>query len=405
MILRVQVDGPAADGVLVALFRRRSPDFIGSVTAAVQRQAGGRPFAYDPVAGRIQVDQSMIDLADVRTEWETRPDHDRDAWLETRIADLLTRSDATVRPADEHLVLAVRSRAEIESHRIASLRRGPHADVIPSISLTDELAITVVAEHDRLVSPITESMLTQWGLTFRDVFPIGLTSLAARPHDGWMLGEDRIAHTAIGDPHAASRFCIPGELEALDFGAPVESFVVLASHRDRAFVCPADDERAVAGLFERALSDPNRSGLLSTVPVVGRAGYWDRLELGPDHPAYLPWRRLTRMDAERSANDLAPAIQHLVGEEIFVASVVFRDSPRRGLETVTTWTEGVPCLLPKTDAIAFARSTATEPLVVPWEAAVDAVGAMMEPTMHHPPRFRVGMFPDQLELMQLAAAV
>ena len=150
---------------------------------------------------------------------------------------------------------------------------------------------------------------------------------------------------------------MPGELEALDFGEHDGDFVVLVSHRDRALVCPADDERAIVSLFERALSDPNRTDLVSTWPIVGRAGYWQRLELTHEHPAYLPWRRLTRMDVERTANDLAPSLQHLVGEEIFVASVVFRDSPRRGLETLTTWTEGVPSLLPRTDAIAFARST------------------------------------------------
>ena len=355
------------------IFRRKSPDFIAAVTATVQRQAGGRPFAYDPVAKRIQVDQSLIELEGVRAEWLARPESDRDNWLENRVADLLSSTDTAIRPDQDQLVLAVRSRAELEAHRVASLRRGPLADVIPSLELTPELAVTVVAEHDRIVAPITESMLKNWDMTFRDIFPLALRTLADRTHGGWMLGEDRVAHTAVGDPHAATRFCVPGELESLDFGDHDGSFVVLVSHRDRALVCPADDERAIVSLFERALSDPNRTDLVSTWPIVGKAGYWERLELAPDHPAYLPWRRLTRMDVERTANDLAPSIQHLIGEEIFVASVVFRDSPRRGLETITTWTEGVPSLLPKTDAIAFTRSTGTEPLIVPWEAAEQAV--------------------------------
>ncbi len=371
----------------------------------MQRQAGGRPFAYDPVARRIQVDHRLIAIEDVREEWERRPDHDRQSWLESRIADLLTQNSTVERPDDDHLLLALRSRSELEGHRIAGLRGGPTGESVPALDLTPDVALTVVAEHDRIVIPITDVMLDEWGLQFRDAFPVALNSLRSRHHNGWSVGADSVAITAVDDLHAAARFCIPGELEALEFGRPVESFVVIPSHRHRCVVCPADDPRAIVAAFERVLADPDRSALVCSWPLVGRNGNWARLELPPEHPGYLGWRRLTRMQIERTANDLAPAVQDLVGEEIFVASVVFRESSRRGLETVTTWTEGVPSLLPRTDAIAFARSTATEPLVVPWDAAHAVVGSMMEPTMHQPERYRVQSFPEQTVLMQLAAAV
>jgi hypothetical protein len=43
-------------------------------------------------------------------------------------------------------------------------------------------------------------------------------------------------------------------------------------------------------------------------------------------------------------------------------------------------------------------------IFVPWDAAVAALSALMEPTDHVPPRFRASRFPDADQWAALAAA-
>jgi hypothetical protein len=70
------------------------------------------------------------------------------------------------------------------------------------------------------------------------------------------------------------------------------------------------------------------------------------------------------------------------------------------VSSISTWTEGVPTLLPRTDQISLVSDPENNPRVtfVSWERVFDKVGEAMKPQGVKPERWLVERFPTALEL-------
>ena len=73
------------------------------------------------------------------------------------------------------------------------------------------------------------------------------------------------------------------------------------------------------------------------------------------------------------------------------------------LRTWAVWADGVDTLLPATDfvALAWRSGEADRHVLVPWADALRLAGALMQPSGHAPPPWRVRAFPDAALLAEL----
>jgi hypothetical protein len=77
--------------------------------------------------------------------------------------------------------------------------------------------------------------------------------------------------------------------------------------------------------------------------------------------------------------------------------------PEQLRTSACTWTRDMPSLWPKTDLLYFADPASLDPpITVSWDAAMPVVGALMQRTEDHPPRYLVESFPNAVQLAQLA---
>ena len=89
-------------------------------------------------------------------------------------------------------------------------------------------------------------------------------------------------------------------------------------------------------------------------------------------------------------------------EDVFVASYVAVQREDGTITSYSTWTDGVPTWLPKTDDVALVGGNPEDPTVlrVPWEAME---GMLRELPDVYPPRFETGDWPDAADLEKLRA--
>jgi hypothetical protein len=93
-------------------------------------------------------------------------------------------------------------------------------------------------------------------------------------------------------------------------------------------------------------------------------------------------------------------------QELFPSAFVVVQSKDFRLATTCTWTEGVDCLLPKTDSIAFARvnpdgKSANVVAEASWEEVQAILPEQMTDLEMFPPRFQTSGFPSAQQIKKL----
>jgi hypothetical protein len=88
------------------------------------------------------------------------------------------------------------------------------------------------------------------------------------------------------------------------------------------------------------------------------------------------------------------------GVGAFVASFSAVEKQGTGeLVSYCVWGNGVDALLPVTQKIIFFRELGERPAAIgEFDRVREVAGALMEPTDHYPPRYRVREFPDEAAL-------
>jgi hypothetical protein len=71
--------------------------------------------------------------------------------------------------------------------------------------------------------------------------------------------------------------------------------------------------------------------------------------------------------------------------------------------TITTWTDGVRALLPRTHRIAIGKLESPDAIaMVPWSDVIELAGELLSPVADlYPPRWEVTSFPDDATLERL----
>jgi hypothetical protein len=269
-------------------------------------------------------------------------------------------------------------------------------------AVTDSVMVGLMWDRTHSMLSLPESLLRQWDRSYDDVLALALSNLAAKPVVGWVGTDDRIFRLVGGDDYVSARLLSHDLFERLPFTGDI---VVCAPTRTDLFAVAVDDTQALLDMFETSLEASKQGPPVSLRPLRFSGGSWSDLVLEPEHPAYLGWRRLTRLDWAREASSIRALLQDIVGTDVFVGSLIVREDEATGMtDTVSVWSEGVPTLLAAADLVSFPRSDRDAGFVTAsWQRVSDVLSHRMTATDHYPERWLVETFPSEDELTRLVS--
>ncbi len=368
------------------LIRQLATDLLPPGSAV--REAAGDALVIGPIT---------TTLGNLRRAWIEHDRAERVPWLKRTVAAFVGHQPLPEAPDLSRLRPTVRSRTSIG---LAALRLGlergglPAGSNLPSLPIAGDLAWTVVWDTPAIMDPIDEDQVDRWGYTFDELLGVAKTNLAMQPFLGWNVIDDRLYAPTGLDDYDGTRIFLPGALDFLPFDG---DRVVFHPTRSSCAVVSADDPDAIALAADHALTQLSAANRVSLTPIVGRTGHWRPLQLESGHPAYDSWRQLIAYDRAAGYDTQDALLRASVGDDAFVAKHVLVEDPNGALSSYCTWSRDVETLLPVTDRVALYEEN-TEPFLVPWVAAVEVCGELLEPTNHYPERVRVREFPSSTEL-------
>lgn len=390
------------------LFRRRPSDpFIHAMEESLVALDAG-VVRWIAEERHFAVGTSIVSTANLRAGWDDLAPGKREAWLDGAVRALFTSAvPERLGPGDQnHLMVGVRSRAMLESLRLRSLAADPQS--LPNeaiITVTEDLAAMLIWDTPTTMAAIDSDHLAAWGLGRSEAVAIALDNLRSCDFAGWEAMESRpgvsgaghVFRSVDGDDHLCGRLLLPDLLDGLPFRDEV---VAIVPDRTTLYLAAADDDHGIALAMELALQDADRPGAVSLTPIVGRPGSWERLEMGRHERGHRTWRELTRTDAVLDSALTLDVLRSLMEPEgVFVPEVLMAEGPDGSAVTAAVWMPE-PTLLPQTDLVVFSEldGAGWKQQAVPWAVVSGSVPHLLEPTGHHPRRFRTNGFPSDVEL-------
>ena len=373
----------AWNGAAVKLFRRRRATFERETIRIAQEVLGGEiPVEPMPGLDAIAFDDVQLNLAGLRQHYRDLAPDEADAWLQSALNELLIAEDTPDRTEDvDTLLPGLRARSFVEAHRLTALQRDARHEPLAVRPITDTVLVGLVWDRTHSLLSLPESLLHRWDRSYEEALAIALSNLSSMPVLGWVGTDERIFRLVGGDEYVSARLLTGGLFDRLPFAGDI---VVCTPTAGDLFAAAADDPAALIDMFEASLEASGRGRPVSLRPLRYSEGRWSDLRLESGHPAYLAWRRLTRIDWAREADSTRRLLQDLVGTGVFVGSLIIRDEEATGMtDAVSVWSEGVPTLLAAADLVAFPRSD------------------RMTATDHYPERWLVESFPSEEELSRL----
>ena len=386
------------------LFRRRRATFERETIRIAQEVLGDEiPVEPLPDLDAIAFDDVQLNLAGLRRRYRDLAPEEAHAWLQSALTELLVADDTPDRTEDvDTLLPGLRSRSFVEAHRLTALQRDTRHEPLAVRPITDSILVGLVWDRTHSMLSLPESFLHRWDRSYEDVLAIALANLSSMPMVGWVGMDDRVYRLVGGDEYVSARLLTGEAFDRLPFAGDI---VVCAPTAGDLLAAAADDPEALIDVFEASLEASDQGRPVSLRPLRYREGRWSDLSLDPGHPAYLVWRRLTRIDWAREADSTRTLLQDLVGTGVFVGSLIVREEEATGMtDTVSVWSEGVPTLLAAADLVAFPRSDRDAGFVTAsWEKVWDVLSHRMIATDHYPERWLVETFPSEEELARLVS--
>lgn len=386
----------------MSIFRRRRAGFEREAIRIAQTVLG-RDVAVEqhPEIDAIVFDDVQLNLTSLRERYRELDPSEAHGWLEAALTELLVSEDLPDQLDDTTALMpGLRPRSFVEAHRLTALHRAAHLEPLAARPFTHDLVVPILWAQTHSTMSLHETQLVEWGLSHERALEIALLNLAELPVVGWVGVDDRIFRLIAGDEYVSARILTPSPFDRL---APGDDFVVCVPTRSDLFVSRTEDAESLPTLFDISRAAASDGVPVSLRPLRFLAGAWSELELAQNHPAYLSWRTLTRLDDAREADATRHLLQDLVGGDVFVGSVIVREDDETGVvDTVSVWSEGVPTLLATADLVAFPRSDHDTGFVTaPWRRVRSVVGHRMTATDHYPERWLVESFPTSEELAEL----
>jgi hypothetical protein len=302
------------------------------------------------------------------------------------------------------LLPIVRSRAHFELNQLRSMVESGTPLSWPYVPLGEHFGVALVYDLPDAMRSIPQANLDAWGLTLYEVLEVARENLATLPAKfiGPHSGEG-VYLSATGDNYDASRILAPDLIGQFQLkGDPV----AMIANRDNLIVAGADDATGLEAMLNLAAEALQQLRPISSVALRFDGDEWTPWLPDAAHPLHKQFRQfffdtVGRDYAEQK--ELLDRLHAKTGESDFVATFNVVQDPRGRLLSYAVWTERVVSLLPQTDMVVFGRLEG-EPTMVPWSAAMEEVGHLLEPIDIYPSRYRVREFPSAEQLAAMGTA-
>ncbi len=352
----------------------------------------------------VQVGTLVIGLGNLRAKWDRLDRQDRVAWLAETLPALVSPPSLPSRlETTQALRPGIRSRSMLEAARLTNLNnevnpgQRHNRPLIPYRPFGGDLVTVLLWDAPTTMSVVNQAQLDEWGARFGDLLGVAIDNLGDQPHAGWSAVDNGVWTSLDQDDYDGARMLVSGYLDQTGLAGEL---VVIHPNRNLLIVTAVDDADGIRIACELALEDLTAPSPVSFQPLVGRDADWRPLILPPSHPAHGHWQRLTCMNNEMNYKSLQQPLQELVGDDLYVSPYELAEAADGSYVSLSTWTEGVPSLLPRTDLIGLVTDRG-EAITAAWESVHRLVTTMMEPTDHYPELWRVMSFPDTSDIARL----
>jgi hypothetical protein len=278
---------------------------------------------------------------------------------------------------------------------------------MPHQIVAEHFALSLIFDLPTHVSYISNSKLAGWSTTLDELLPRALTNLARITPEPFQRAANGLYYSHYDDTHDATRLMLKDRItECRLKGRPL----AVMPNRNRLFIAGEDDHDAQAKMLDmtdQALEQESRP--MAIFPIVFDGTTWKLWrvpETNPHKNRYDRLHALAMNDEYGSQKELLDALHEKIGTDVFVASFVAYQDQEGRLHTMSTITEDVPTLLPKSDEITFVRMTPAPGVVcaAPWDAVAQILGERLVPAGMYPERYFVDYFPSAEEFSQISSA-
>jgi len=311
---------------------------------------------------------------------------------------LMGNTPGMVEEAARHLLPIVRNSSERGQAMLAAARGYSPLLFRP---ICEGLEMGLAYQRGRVMHRVAQAHLEAWDMSENAAFEAAFANLRARSTAPLLSSPQGVFGGGWDDGYDSSRMLLPELIEAtVSEGRPV----VMVPTRGMLMVCSDQNEVAMEAMLKAAIEAMREEKMVMPRLLRLVDGRWQ---------AFVPpslARRLNSLAKYVEGNDyrlqkeLLKAHELASGRNRCVATyLVGKLGPEQVRTSACTWTRDMPSLLPKTDLLYFADPASIDPpITVSWDAAMPVVGALMQRTEDHPPRYFVEGFPNAVQLAQLA---
>lgn len=388
-------------------------DEFGEALLARLRQAGGADLTYDTELFQIRPlgdDGIVLNLENPYSEYRQATPETRDALIDQFAQAWISVQRERVPPrfaaAKQKLLPAIRHRSYLSRSALQSRIDATKPIEIPFADVNQELILTLVYQLTGAVQVITREVLGGWSAPFEDAMSAAWQNLAENARPRFASPLPGLYACEEHGPYDAALALLPGTFDDVRVAG---DRLVMMPNRNTLLITGTDERDGVAAmamLAEGELDDPRRISGTMFRACGGQLVPW--LPEGDDE-LFRACKSLVLRTIEADYQDQGLMLAALPPGEYGDAQVsdIEIEDGRTTFERFSwcDWKEGLPALLPRAERIRFLPTNAADSFFVPWDAAHNVLGKLMEPLGLYPERYRVSAFPsnDDLDLLRLAA--
>lgn len=379
-------------------------EFAAMVASSLRDIGAPEPIEYvEDEFTLVTGDLRQVFLGNMYRDYCDAPKANRQSMFERYVRAHLDQLPRTLAEAEPHLLPSVRHRVTLEAMKLQAELMPEATFDAPFVLLAEHLSQAAAYDTEHSTATVSADVLKGWGLSFDEAMEIALRNLRSRSTEPWVEMGGGIFASPWGDSYDASRLLLHDVVHRAGVAGDPVAFL---PNRNLVLLTGSANEAGVATTMALAMKGATEDRPISVIPVVLRDGTWTPFET--DHEGLRGVLAAGRVEELAGVYDQQrPLLERLVGEEAFVAAYSVVRTDEGEPFSHSTWTEGVPSMLPYTDRVALVprgpggirRDAAT---MVSWQSLGEMAGHHLEDVGCWPPRVRTNGFPspDEIALME-----
>ena len=382
-------------GVFDFLRHRRPEDqFARRVMRRLRQRGWSQPIRYDLDEFTLvtEGDAGRFFLGNIFRDWATYPRRERATQLDRAIAFMFEADDDEAFEDVAHrLVPVVRNLRDLQSLALES-ESDPSPEIWqPHRVLVDPLGVILAIDRPHSMALVQSSKLERWGCSFDTALDRAMANLISKSPVRFERMREGFYVSDYGDVCDSSRLLMPELFRALQVkGEPI----AVAISRSCVAVAGSEEStalRAMAAFVARQL--PQETRPTSFLPLLLRDGEWCAID-----PYSREFDAIRDLAIRGAAWDYHPQTQVLEafferqGVDVFVAPLELMTFGGDA-HTWTSWTECVPALLPRSEALGLTSADGRK-LFRLWRDIEAVCGAFVQDTRFFPVRYKSPQWPS-----------